>query len=264
MTLGSTVRAPDRRGLLSFSAGLVAALAMLLMGARSARAADVQVAVAANFTQPAKEIAALFTAKTGAHVALSFGSSGQFYAQITHGAPFEVFLSADADRPRRAETDGVGVPGTRFTYAIGRLVLWSETPGLVDDQGAVLGHGGFNKLSIADPTAAPYGVAALQTLKRLGVYDQVKSKIVMGTSINQAYDFVRTGAAEVGFVALSQVIDDPSGSRWQVPDADHATIDQQAILLWNGAKDPAARAFLDFLKGPEARAIIKRYGYEVR
>jgi molybdate transport system substrate-binding protein len=264
MTQRPTVRSPVRRGFLALAAGIVAASATLMMGAAAARAADVQVAVAANFTEPAKEIAAAFAAETGNHVALSFGSSGQFYTQITHGAPFEVFLSADADRPKRAETDGVGVPGTRFTYAIGRLVLWSETPGLVDDQGAVLGRGAFDKLAIADPTAAPYGVAAIQTMRRLGVYDRIKSKIVMGTSLTQTYEFVRTGAAELGFVALSQVIDDRHGSRWQVPEADHALIDQQAILLWTGARDPAARAFLEFLKGPEARAIIKRYGYEVR
>ena len=236
----------------------------LLFGAAPAFAADTQVAVAANFTAPAKEIAAAFTAKTGHHALLSFGSSGQFYTQISHGAPFEVFLSADPDRPKKAEQDGLGIPGTRFTYAIGRLVLWSATPGLVDDQGAVLAKGGFNKLSIADPLLAPYGVAAVQTLKKLGVYDRVQSKIVKGTSITQAYDFVHTGAADLGFVALSQVINDPSGSRWLVPTADHAPIDQQAILLWTGDKNPAARAFFAFLKGPEAQQIIKRYGYEVR
>ena len=243
---------------------LFATLLLLLLGAGPATAADTQVAVAANFTEPAREIAAAFTAKTGHHAVLSFGSSGQFYTQITHGAPYEVFLSADADRPKRAEQDGVGIPGTRFTYAIGRLVLWSETPGLVDDQGAVLSKGGFDKIAIAEPTAAPYGVAAVQTMTKLGVYDRLQSKIVKGTSITQAYDFVRTGAAEVGFVALSQVINDPSGSRWIVPVTDHAPIDQQAILLWTGDKSVAARAFFAFLKGSEAQAIIKRYGYEVR
>ena len=227
-------------------------------------AADTQVAVAANFTAPAREIADAFAAKTGHHAILSFGSSGQFYTQITHGAPYEVFLSADADRPRKAEQDGVGIPGTRFTYAIGRLVLWSATPGLVDDKGAVLSTGKFEKLSIAEPSAAPYGVAAVQTMTRLGVYGRLQSRIVKGSSITQAYDFVRTGAAEVGFVALSQVINDSSGSRWVVPATDHAPIDQQAILLWTGDKSVAARAFMAFLKGPEARAVITKYGYEVR
>jgi molybdate transport system substrate-binding protein len=241
-----------------------AVAAIALAGAAAAQAADVHVAVAANFTSPAKEIAAAFTAKTGDQVALSFGSSGQFYTQISHGAPYEVFLSADADRPLLAEKSGYGVPGTRFTYAVGRLVLWSASPGRVDADGRVLARGGFDKLAIADPTAAPYGAAAVQTLTKLGLYDKVQAKIVKGASITQAYDFVRTGAADLGFVALSQVIDDASGSRWVVPEADHDPIDQQAILLLPGQQDPAASAFLTFLRGPEARAIIKRYGYEVR
>ncbi len=250
---------------LSFRARLALVLSgLLLLAGAPAFAADTQVAVAANFTEPAKEIAKAFAARTGHHAILSFGSSGQFYTQIAHGAPFEVFLSADPDRPRRIEQEGLGVPGTRFTYALGELVLWSKTPGLVDGQGAVLARGGFNKLSIADPAAAPYGVAAIQTMKRMGVYARVQSKIVKGSSITQAYQFVQTGAAELGFVALSQVINDPSGSRWQAPSTDHAPIDQQAILLWTGDKNPAARAFLDFLKGPEAREVIKRYGYSLR
>jgi molybdate transport system substrate-binding protein len=236
----------------------------LLLGPAQAFAADVQVAVAANFTDPAKEIATAFEAKTHDHAVLSFGSSGQFYTQIAHGAPFEVMLSADADRPQRIEKEGLGVAGTRFTYAVGKLVLWSKTPGLVDGKGAVLKSGMFNKISIADPDAAPYGVAAVQTMQKLGVYDALQPKIVKGTSITQAYQFVASGAAELGFVALSQVISDPSGSRWLVPEADHAPIEQQAILLTTGDKDPAARAFLDFLKGGEARKIIKKYGYEVR
>jgi molybdate transport system substrate-binding protein len=245
---------------------IAAAVAFLALGLAGAPAVadDVQVAVAANFTEPAKEIAVAFATKTGNHAIFSFGSSGQFYTQITQGAPFEVFLSADADRPARLEREGSGVPGTRFTYAIGQLTLWSKTPGLVDDKGAVLAGGAFNKIAIADPAAAPYGAAAIQTMTRMGVYARLQPKIVKGASITQAYQFVQSGAAELGFVALSQVIDDPSGSRWQVPAALHAPIDQQAILLWTGAKSPAARAFLLFLKSPEALAIIKRYGYEAR
>lgn len=239
-------------------------LAVALLAGAPALADDVPVAVAANFTEPVKEIAAAFTAKTGDHVILSFGSSGQFYTQITQGAPFQVLLSADADRPTRIEKEGLGVPGTRFTYAIGQLVLFSRTPGLVDDKGAVLAAGTFNKLAIADPAAAPYGVAAIQTMTRLGVLAKLQAKIVKGTSITQTYQFVQSGAAELGFVALSQVIGEAGGSRWQAPAALHAPIDQQAILLWTGAKSPSARAFLAFLKGPEALAIIKRYGYEVR
>jgi molybdate transport system substrate-binding protein len=230
----------------------------------AARAAETQVAVAANFTEPAKEIAAAFKAATGDTATLSFGSSGQFYAQISHGAPFEVFLSADAERPAKAEQEGLGVPKTRFTYAVGRLVLYSKTPGLVDAAGAVLSGGRFNKLSIADPASAPYGVAAVETMQKLGLYDALKPKIVKGGSITQAYQFVETGAAELGFVALSQVVNQTGGSRWMVPAADHTPIDQQAILLKTGQNSPAAKAFLAFLKGPAAAAIIKKYGYEVR
>jgi molybdate transport system substrate-binding protein len=236
---------------------------LLLMGVavHQASAADTQVAVAANFAQPAQEIAAAFAARTGHHAILSVGASGQLWAQITHGAPFEVWLSADAERPAAAEAQGFGVPGTRFTYATGRLVLWSATPGLVDPKGAVLARGDFQHIAIADPGAAPYGKAAVQAMTRLGVYARLESRIVKGASIAQTYEFVHTGAAELGFVALSQVIDDASGSRWLVPQEDYDPIQQQAILLKPGANNPAARAFLEFLKGPQARAIIRRYGY---
>ncbi|MDB5428508.1 MAG: molybdenum transporter, periplasmic molybdate-binding protein [Phenylobacterium sp.] len=244
--------------------GLALFGAVLALGSGAARAAETQVAVAANFTEPAKAIAAAFRAATGHTAVLSFGSSGQFYAQMAHGAPYEVFLSADADRPKQAERDGLGVAGTRFTYAVGRLVLYSKTPGLVDGGGAVLSSGRFKKLSIADPAAAPYGLAAVQTMQKRGVYEALKPKIVMGGSITQAYQFVDTGAAELGFVAYSQVINTPRGSRWLVPAADHAPIDQQAILLYTGQNNVAAEAFLAFLKSPAAVAIIKKYGYEVR
>jgi molybdate transport system substrate-binding protein len=254
-----------RRFRISRRTWALALLGVLLTFAPAlARAAETQVAVAANFTEPAKEIAQAFKARTGDTAILSFGSSGQFYAQMTKGAPFEVFLSADAERPAKIERDGLAVAGTRFTYAVGRLVLYSKTPGLVDAAGAVLKAGRFAKLAIADPSAAPYGAAAVQTMIRLGVYDALKPKLVMGSSITQAYQFVETGAAELGFVALSQVIDVKGGSRWPVPAADHAPIDQQAILLKTGQTNPAARAFLAFLKGPQAVAIIRKYGYDVR
>jgi len=234
------------------------------VAAGPASAAQTQVAVAANFTEPAKEIAAAFKAKTGDEAVLSFGASGAFYTQITKGAPFEVFLSADADRPVRAEKEGFATPKTRFTYAVGRLVLYSKTPGLVDARGKVLAGDKFHKLSIADPAAAPYGVAAIETLQKLGLYDKVRTKIVQGASITQAYQFVQTGAAELGFVALSQVSGVEGGSRWTVPDTDHAPIEQQAVLLKTGAANPAAKAFLTFLKSPASVAIIEKYGYEVR
>ena len=242
----------------------LAALGVLVSGAGASLAAETQVAVAANFTEPAKEIATAFKAQTGDTATLSFGSSGEFYAQMAHGAPYEVFLSADADRPKKAEQDGLGVAGSRFTYAVGRLALYSKTPGLAVNAGAVLVSGNFEKLAIADPAAAPYGAAAVRTLKKLGVYDRVRGKIVTGTSISQAYQFVQTGAAELGFVAWSQVINQAAGSRWLVPSSDHDPIDQQAILLQAGARNPAAKAFLAFLKNPAAVAIIRKYGYEAR
>lgn len=232
--------------------------------AAPALAAETQVAVAANFTEPAKEIAAAFAAATGDRANLSFGSSGQFYSQIAHGAPFEVFLSADAERPAKAEADGLAVPRTRFTYAVGRLALFSKTPKLADGGPAVLRAARFRKIAIADPTAAPYGEAAVQTMQKLGVYPALQSKVVQGASITQAYQFVATGAAELGFVALSQVAGEAGGSRWIVPETLHAPIEQQAVLLKTGAANPAARAFLAFLNGPQAKAIIRRYGYGVR
>jgi len=251
---------PDRRIL------VVAVVAFLSLGATasSALAAETKVAVAANFTEPAKAIAARFEATTGHKAVLSFGSSGQFYTQIANGAPYEIFLSADSERPARAEADGLAVAGTRFTYATGRLVLFSKTPGLVDARGAVLTTGRFEKLAIADPKAAPYGQAAVETLTKLNLYNALKPKLVTGASITQAYQYARTGAAELGFVALSQVVNETGGSRWLVPSAHHAPIDQQAVLLKSGADNAAARAFLRFLRGKDAKAIIRRYGYEVR
>lgn len=229
-----------------------------------ALAAETKVAVAANFTEPAKVIAARFKARTGYDAVLSFGSSGQFYTQIANGAPYEVFLSADVERAQKAEAEGLAVAGSRFTYATGRLVLFSKTAGLVDGRGAVLAKGGFDKLAIADAKAAPYGQAAIETLNKLKLYDALKPKIVTGGSITQAYQFVQTGATEIGFVALSQVVDERGGSRWIVPAANHTPIEQQAVLLKAGANNAAAKAFLTFLKSAEAKAIIRRYGYEVR
>jgi molybdate transport system substrate-binding protein len=242
---------------------LVSVVATFVAWTGSAVAAEVKVAVAANFTEPAKEIAARFKTRTGHDAALSFGSSGQFYVQIANGAPFGVFLSADRERPEKAEAEGLGVPGSRFTYAVGRLVLYSKTPGLVDGRGAVLKSGRFNKIAIADPKTAPYGLAAVETMAKLGVDKALAPKLVQGTSITQAYQFVDTGAAELGFVALSQLSGVKGGSRWTVPANLHTAIDQQAVLLKPAAADPAARAFMSFLKSAEAKGIIRKYGYEV-
>ncbi len=246
---------------------LPAWLAVAVLAAGHAMAGEVRIAVAANFTEPAKEIAAAFHARTGHDAILSFGSSGQFYTQITHGAPFEVLLSADADRPAQLEKDGVAVKGSRFTYAIGRLVLYSTTPGRVDAKAEVLKRGDFRTLAIADPDTAPYGLAAVQTLTRLGVWDSVKARTVRGASITQAFQFVTTGAADLGFVAQSQVINQTGGqtggSSWLVPAALHAPIVQQAVQLRAGSDNPAASAFIAWLKSPAARVVIQRYGYDL-
>ena len=243
---------------------LVALAAVSLTTGGAALAGEARVAVAATFTEPAREIAARFEAATGHQVTLSFGSSGQFYTQIANGAPYDVLLSADSERPAKAEAEGLASPGTRFTYATGRLVLYSRTPGLVDAKGVVLKTGRFDKLAIADPKAAPYGQAAVETLTKLKLHDALKPRIVIGASITQAYQYVRTGAAELGFVALSQVVNETGGSRWLVPAADHTPIDQQAVLLKTGAGNAAAEAFLRYLRGKDAKTIIRRYGYEVR
>jgi len=242
---------------------LLSVILAAVLTASPALAAQVKVAVAANFAEPAQAIAARFKARTGHDATLSFGSSGQFYTQIANGAPFQVFLSADRERPEKAEAEGLAAAGSRFTYAVGRLVLYSKTPGLVDAQGAVLKSGRFDKLAIADPKTAPYGVAAVETMRKLGVAEALRPRLARGTSITQAYQFVDAGAAELGFVALSQVVAVKGGSRWVVPAAYHTPIDQQAVLLKTGAESAAAKAFMSFLKGREARAIVRKYGYEV-
>jgi molybdate transport system substrate-binding protein len=229
----------------------------------SAQAAEVRLAVAANFSDTARQIADRFEARSGHRVVISAGSSGQLFAQIRQGAPFDVFLSADSERPARAEAEGLGVKGTRFTYATGRLVLWSRTPGLVDPQGRVLAKGRFQHLAVADPASAPYGRAAMEVLTRRKLTARLTPYLVTGSSIAQTLQFVRTGSAELGFIALSQAKSLQGGSRWLVPATDHSPIDQQAILLTHAADRAAAAAFLKFLKGPEARRMIIANGYEV-
>jgi molybdate transport system substrate-binding protein len=242
---------------------LAAALAGFLSSFAAPAGADVtHVAVAANFTEPAKEIAALFKQKTGHEAVLSFGASGAFFTQITHGAPFEVFLSADSERPKAAVDGGFAVAGSLFTYAIGKLVLWSRVIDVTDGE-AALKAGKFQKLSIANPVSAPYGTAAVETMKALGVYDALKPKIVEGNSIAQAFQFVDTRNAELGFVALSQLHGQTEGTRWEVPLKLHAPIRQDAVLLKTGADSEASKAFLAFLKGPEARAIIEQFSYSL-
>lgn len=242
---------------------LIAAIAALGVSAAPAIAGETLFAVAANFTAPAKEIGAAFTAKTGETVTFSFGSTGKLYAQITQGAPFDGLLAADDAHPLRAEREGYAVAGSSFTYAVGKLVLWSRVPGLVDDQGAVLKSGGFNKLANTNPSAAPYGAAAVEAMTALAVLDALKPKIVEGNNLSQVYQFVSTGNAELGFIALSQVKLDPVGSHWVVPQHLYRPIHQGAALLAKGAANPTASAFLAFLKSPESRAILEKYGYGV-
>ncbi|WP_426209248.1 molybdate ABC transporter substrate-binding protein [Massilia sp. TWP1-3-3] len=229
-----------------------------------AHADDVQVAVAANFTAPMKDIAALFEQETGHKVLTSFGSTGKFYAQIQHGAPFDILLAADDETPARLEKEGTAVPHTRFTYAIGKLVLWSALPALVDDKGAVLKNGTFTHLSIANPKLAPYGAAAVEVLQKLDLYSALEPKLVQGENIAQTHQFVVSGAAPLGFVAMSQVFEGgklKSGSAWVVPAAMYTPIRQDAVVLLPGKGKRAVDAFVKYLKGDKARAVIRSYGY---
>ncbi len=242
-----------------------AALLLALLPLAAAQAEEVQVAVAANFTAPMQAIAAEFAKDTGHRALLAFGATGKFYAQIHHGAPFEVLLAADATTPAKLEGEGATLAGSRFTYAIGTLVLWSPREGYVDGNGEVLKKADFQHLALANPKTAPYGVAALATLARLGIAEEtLQGRLVLGENITQAHQFVATGNAELGFIALSQVYQDgkvTSGSAWIVPAEYHAPIRQDAVILAKGKDNPAAAALVDYLKGPKATALIRAYGY---
>ncbi|UCV29886.1 molybdate ABC transporter substrate-binding protein [Ferribacterium limneticum] len=232
----------------------------------TAQADEVQVAVAANFTAPMQQIAAQFEKDTGHKAALSFGGTGKFYAQIVNGAPFEILVAADDETPARLEKEGQGVAGTRFTYGIGKLVLWSTNPDLVDAKGEVLKTANFKHLALANPKTAPYGTAAVETMTRLGLLPSLQGRFVQGENIAQTYQFILSGNAELGFVALSQVFKDgkiTSGSAWIVPASLYEPIRQDAVLLAKGKDKPAASALLVYLKGEKARSIIKSFGYEL-
>jgi molybdate transport system substrate-binding protein len=232
--------------------------------ARPALAAEVNVAVAANFTAPMQKIAADFEQATGHRAQLAFGATGKFYAQIKNGAPFEVLLAADDETPAKLEKEGAAVSGSRFTYAIGRLALWSAKPGYVDAKGEVLKKGAFEHLAIANPKLAPYGAAAVESLGKLGLLGSIEPKFVQGENIAQTFQFISTGNAELGFVALSQIVEGgklKSGSAWIVPASLHAPIRQDAVVLTQGKANPAAAALLSFLKTDQTRAVIKSYGY---
>ena len=240
-------------------------LAVLLF-AGATPAAEVRVAVAANFAQPMKEIAAEFEKETGHRLSVSQGASGKFYAQISNGAPFDVFLSADDETPARLLKEGKAVAGTAFTYAIGRLVLWSPDEKLVDQGGAVLKSDSFRFVAIANAKVAPYGRAAVQVMQKLGVLSRIEPRVVQGESIAQTFQFVSSGNAQLGFVALSQVWDSGrlrSGSGWVVPEAMHEPLRQDAVLLNPGRDSAAARSLLAYLNSDKARKISERYGYRI-
>lgn len=250
--------------MLSQTIGRLLLMLIVSLPVSNVLAAEVLVAVASNFAKPMEEIAAEFSKATGHSAELSFGASGKFAAQIENGAPFQVFLSADEKKPEKLAESGFAVADTRFTYALGTLVLWSAKPGYVDAEGKVLATGGFKHLAIPDPKLAPYGVAALDVLKHLGVAERIQPLLVLGENISQTQQFISTGNAELGFIALAQVIKDGKigeGSGWIVPPENYAPIRQNAVLLKTGIDNPAARALLDFLKSGKALAIIEKYGY---
>lgn len=243
---------------------LVSLLAVFAIG--TVQADEVQVAVAANFAAPIQAIAADFEKDTGHKLVAAYGATGQFYTQIKNGAPFEVFLSADETTAEKLEKEGDSVKGSRFTYAIGTLALWSAKKGYVDAKGDVLKKNEYQHLSLANPKAAPYGLAATQVLEKLKLTEATKAKIVEGQNITQAYQFVSTGNAELGFVALSQIYKDgkvSSGSAWIVPASLHDPIKQDAVILNKGKDSAAAKALVEYLKGPKAAAVIKSYGYQL-
>ena len=251
----------------SFMKSLIPMVALALILALSpAHAYEVQVAVAANFSAPIKQIAAVFEKDTGHKVLVSIGSTGKFYEQIKNGAPFEVFLAADDKTPAKLDSENMTVAGTRFTYAIGKLVLWSAKPRFVDSKGEVLKKGSFRHIALANPKLAPYGAAAMETLKKLGVLTEIEPKIVQGEDISQTQQFVASGNAELGLVALSQVMKDGkpvAGSMWVVPVDLYHPIRQDAVLLAAGKGKPAAEALVKFLKSDKAQAIIKSSGYDL-
>src|ERR1700734_824600 len=249
----------------------VLCLLALLSGlsAPALRADELNVAVAANFFGTLQKLAPKFEQASGHKLLLSSGASGQFYTQIHEGAPFDVLLSADSDRPKQLEGEGLGIPGSRFTYAIGTLVLWSPKGGVVDREGKVLRGGAYRMLGIADPRNAPYGAAAQQVLTALGLWDKHNQdkKLAIGENINQAWQFAATGNVDLAFVALSQVTDTNgiSGSYWLPPQTLYAPLDQDAVILAHSGKRALAEAFLNWLRhDPEAIATIKAAGYHVK
>lgn len=245
---------------IQFIAGLFFTLIVMV----PVHADQVRIAVASNFSAPMRSIAREFEKDTGHRVQLVFGSSGKLYAQIVNGAPFQVFLSADASKPELLEHDGLALPGSRFTYARGALALWSAKPGYIDNNAERLQKGDFRHLAIANDRLAPYGVAARDVMKNIQVWDSLHNKLVTGENIAQTYQFVSSGNAELGFIALSQAISmqqNEKGSVWIVPQELHAPILQDAVLLDKGRDNEVAIALLDYLKTDKAVNLIRSYGY---
>lgn len=240
-------------------------LTSLLAAAMQVQADEVTVAVAANFTAPMQKIALEFEKDTGHKMISSYGATGKFYAQIRNGAPFEVLLAADDETPAKLVKENAAVSGSPFTYAIGKLVLWSAKPAVVDGAGEVLKNAGFDHLAIANPKVAPYGAAAVETMKALGLYDNLQPKIVTGESIAQAHQFISSGNALLGFIALSQVLKDGKieGSAWVIPSKLYTPIRQDAVILDKGKGKPAAEALMKYLKTDKTKAIITSFGYEL-
>ncbi len=224
------------------------------------------VAVASNFSKPMTEIAKNFEKETGHTAKLSFASSGKFVSQIENDAPFEVFLSADENSPKKLEHDGFAVSGSEYIYAIGKLVLWSSADGFIDQQGAVLKNGKFQHIALADPKLAPYGAAAVDYLNRHHLLERLQPLMIMGENITQTHQLISTGNIELGFIALSQIIDNgkiSNGSGWIIPNDEYKNIKQGVVLLKTGEKNPAAKALLNYLKSPSAKTIIQKYGYDL-
>jgi molybdate transport system substrate-binding protein len=238
----------------------------ILFASISTQAAEIKVAVAANFTQTMKEISAEFEKDTKHKINLTQGATGKFYAQISNGAPFEILISADDETPAKLVKEGKAVAGTQFSYATGRLVLWSPDETLIQNDGAVLSTDKFKFIAIANAKVAPYGKAAIQTMQKMGLLMKLEPRVVQGESIAQTYQFVNSGNAQLGFVALSQVWDNgkiKSGSGWIVPDNLHEPLKQDAVLLNPGKDSPAALALLEYLRTEKAKSIIQRHGYKL-
>ncbi|ODB89665.1 molybdate ABC transporter substrate-binding protein [Candidatus Thiodiazotropha endoloripes] len=244
---------------------LIIILLSLILSVTKAAAEEVKVAIAANFTDVARILAERFEQQTGHTTRISYGSTGKLYSQIEHGAPFEVFLAADRARPQKAENEGLAVNGSGFVYARGKLVLWSLKESLFERGERYLNAGEFRHLALANPKTAPYGLAAQQVMQHLGILEQTRPRLVRGDSIAQTFQFVATGNADAGFVALAQIKAWPgkNGSLWEIPESYYAPIDQAAVMLNKGRDNPAAQAFIEFLKSDEAKQVIQSYGYGV-